>query len=490
MALKLNSFLKNLAGRVPLIRRFADDEKGATLAYVAISLPVVLGFAGVGVDIAVWNLDKRESQTMADAAAMEAGVSVLRTGGMGSIRGWARDGAVRNGFGNTGMAMTANGFSNAAGETIAINNPPSVGEFSAAVFGDPDGDGISGDTDAIEVFVRRPAPSLLSSLVVTTDQFVQSRAVIRAINDPGENCMISLDPDGGITVAGTATVGLDCGALSNGDVTLNGGACLTATQVLVVGTGDDNGCSTDPVPSITRPDPLRFLPEVDERGCDRNPPLNVTNGNTVDIYPEIDGIFVFCGDVAVLPGGTLNLHSGIYVLEGVNLSVAGTLNTVGGAMIYVSENASNSNSINIAGTATVDWDPLAPGDLDGAACATSNNVSPPGPAATPVACSGPADVDGGTAANALDELYEGIAIFGDRDTMDGVNYNFTGGADMSINGVIYLPGGDVTFAGGAAGDVKAILADNVDVSGNSSFETIDGTILSSLLAYTFIKLVE
>lgn len=493
MALKSKEFLKKFLGRVPFVRRFAEDEKGATLVYVALSLPVILGFAGIGVDIAVWNLDKRQSQSMADAAAMEAGVSVLRTGGLAVINNWARDGAVRNGFDDTGIVTIANGFSNAAGETIIINNPPSVGVFSAAVFGDPDGDGIFGDTDAIEIFVRRPAPMLFSSMVLnTSDQFVRSRAVIRAINDPGENCMISLDPDGGITLNGGGSVNLDCGALSNGDLDINGGGCLNATQVLVVGSADPN--CVPAVPSITRPDPLRFMPEVNDRACNRNAPLNVTNGNTVDVYPDIDGIYVFCGDISILPGGTLNLHSGVYVFHGSNFGVNGKLNTVGGAMIYFSELASNANSINIAGGAIVNFDPLAPGMLDGNVCDVGGNISPPGPGPTLTACGGPADIDPTDPDPAfgsdLDEIYEGIAFFSDRDAADGVAYSFQGGPTMSINGVIYMPGGDVTFAGGADADVKAILADSVTVSGNADFGTIDGTILSSLLAYTFIKLVE
>ncbi len=476
MVVKIKPFLKNLLGRLPVIRRFSDDEKGVTLVYVALSLPVILGFAGIGVDIAVWNLDKRESQSMADAAAMEAGVSVLRTGGLASINTWALDGANRN------------GFSAANGDTITINNPPSVGPLSAAVFGDPDGDGTAGDTDAIEVFIQRPAPALFSSIIMNTDQTVRSRAVIRAINDPGENCMISLDPDGGITLNGGGSVNLDCGALTNGDLNLNGGGCLDATQVLVVGTSDDNSACVASAPSITRPDPLRFLPEVEERLCDRNGALNINNGNTVDMYPKPNGIFVFCGDVKVNPGGTLNLHPGIYVFHGANFGVSGTLNTVGGAMIYFTENATNANSMAVAGGAIINFDPLSPGMLD-AGTALCDTSPPPGQTG---ACFGTADLsdDSLTPWDDLDDIYEGIAFFADRDTPDGVSYNFSGGATMSINGVIYIPNGDVDFAGGAAGDVKAILAANVTVSGNADFGTIDGTILSSLLAYTFIKLVE
>lgn len=502
MVVKINSFLKKLPSLSGIFsrlsRRFTGDEKGVTLVYVAISLPVILGFAGIGIDIAVWNLDKRESQAMADAVAMSAGVSVLRTGNYATINAAGLAGAVENGYSIAGLVASANGYVNAAGHSITINNPPSVGPRSAAVWGDPDGDGISGDTESIEVYVRRPAPVLFSSMVIkiNTDPFLKSRTVINAINEPGENCMITLDPDGGITVSGTAQVNLDCGALSNGDVTINGGGCLDATQVLVVGTatGDGAPCSTA-VPSITRPDPLRFLPEIERRTCDVNGATSVNNGKVKEMYPMPDGILVICGDIHINPGGTLELHPGVYVLKGVNLSVLGTLNTVGGAMIYITEDATNANSIAIAGGAIVNFDPLMPGLInlaDNTACATNNNVFPPPPGGpTFMACTWIADLSDGSMpqGHELDEIYEGIAFFADRDTPAGVNYSFGGGATMSINGVIYLPGGDVTWSGGTASDVKAILADNVTVSGNADFGTIDGTILQSLLAFVFIKII-
>lgn len=500
MVVKFNSFLKKLpslsgfAGR--LSHRFSGDEKGVTLVYVAISLPVILGFAGIGIDIAVWNLDKRESQAMSDAVAMSAGVSVLRSGNYATINAAGLAGAVENGYSVAGLVTSANGYVNAAGHSITINNPPLLGPRSAAVWGDPDGDGIAGDTESIEVYVRRPAPVLFSSMVIqiNTDPFLKSRTVINAINEPGENCMIALDPSpGGITLNGNVTVNLDCGALTNGDLNINGGACLDATQILVVDSADPN--CVPAVPTITRPDPLRFLPEIERRTCDVNGATTVNNGNVKEMYPKPDGILVICGDIHINPGGTLELHPGVYVLKGVNLSVLGTLDTVGGAMIYITEDATNANSIAIAGGATVNFDPLMPGLInlaDNTACATNNNVFPPPPGGpTFMACTWVADLSDGSMpqGHELDEIYEGIAFFADRDTPAGVNYSFSGGATMSINGVIYLPGGDVSWAGGAAADVKAILAANVTVSGNADFGTIDGTILQNLLAYVFIKII-
>ena len=128
MVVKIKPFLKNLLGRLPVIRRFAGDEKGVTLVYVAISLPVILGFAGIGVDIAVWNLDKRESQSMADAAAMAAGVSVMRTGGLATIKPTGLPGAFDN------------GFTPATGVRVSLQNPPHTRRAPRRAWGTPAGD--------------------------------------------------------------------------------------------------------------------------------------------------------------------------------------------------------------------------------------------------------------------------------------------------------------------------------------------------------------
>ena len=97
MVVKIKPFLKNLLGRLPVIRRFAGDEKGVTLVYVAISLPVILGFAGLGVAIAVLTLAKREPQSMADAAALASARRLMPRGDLSTPAGSAPACARRRG---------------------------------------------------------------------------------------------------------------------------------------------------------------------------------------------------------------------------------------------------------------------------------------------------------------------------------------------------------------------------------------------------------
>ena len=52
------------------LRRLSADRTGGTTIMLALSLPLVVGALGVGVDTGVWYMEKRSLQQMADAAAL------------------------------------------------------------------------------------------------------------------------------------------------------------------------------------------------------------------------------------------------------------------------------------------------------------------------------------------------------------------------------------------------------------------------------------
>src|ERR1700751_4201133 len=53
------------------------DERGVSAVMVAISLAVLIGFAGLGVETGLWYAVKRQNQSAADAAALSAAYEVL-----------------------------------------------------------------------------------------------------------------------------------------------------------------------------------------------------------------------------------------------------------------------------------------------------------------------------------------------------------------------------------------------------------------------------
>jgi Flp pilus assembly protein TadG len=65
--------VRETAISVPPIRaRFSRDRRGAVAVAVAVLLPVLIGFAGLGVEVGLWFAVQRQNQSAADAAAISA----------------------------------------------------------------------------------------------------------------------------------------------------------------------------------------------------------------------------------------------------------------------------------------------------------------------------------------------------------------------------------------------------------------------------------
>jgi len=56
----------------PIWARFSRDRRGAVAVAVAILLPVLIGFAGIGIEVGLWFAVQRQNQSAADAAALSA----------------------------------------------------------------------------------------------------------------------------------------------------------------------------------------------------------------------------------------------------------------------------------------------------------------------------------------------------------------------------------------------------------------------------------
>ncbi len=101
---------KPLQLRSPRWKAFTGDEKGIIIVMFALMLPLLVGFVGLGVEVAFWFTLKRDMQAAADAAAI-AGSYELAEGRSSSITTVATREATSNGW-------------EAAGGTIAVRNPP------------------------------------------------------------------------------------------------------------------------------------------------------------------------------------------------------------------------------------------------------------------------------------------------------------------------------------------------------------------------------
>ena len=124
-----------------LIRRFSRDQKGGVLVLTALAATVLMGFAGLAVDMGRWQLARRDQQGVADQAAYSAAVAI----GKGkSATTEARAVAASHGI-----------VDGVGGATVTVNRPPTLGSHA-------------GKNGAVEVIVQRTQIMLLSSVLVSS----------------------------------------------------------------------------------------------------------------------------------------------------------------------------------------------------------------------------------------------------------------------------------------------------------------------------------
>jgi len=134
-----------------LIRKLGPDRGGAVAVLFALSATALIGFAGLGAEVALWYIDKGAAQGAADTAAYSALIA-YHAGETGDFAATAKAVAAQYGF------VDAQG-----GVTVTVNQPPQSGAHSS-------------DPAAIEVIILAPQISLFSKLFLAAPS-VAARAV-------------------------------------------------------------------------------------------------------------------------------------------------------------------------------------------------------------------------------------------------------------------------------------------------------------------------
>ena len=90
---------------------FLRRQTGSIAVYAALSLPILAGVVGFGLDMSVWYAMKRDVQGIADSAAIAAAHTLMGGGTQTEATAAATDDAERNGYyasGSNQIAMTYN----------------------------------------------------------------------------------------------------------------------------------------------------------------------------------------------------------------------------------------------------------------------------------------------------------------------------------------------------------------------------------------------
>jgi Flp pilus assembly protein TadG len=387
---------------------FLGDQAGTSFILAGLTFPVLLGMAGLGVDVVMWYQDKRHNQTLADNAAVAGTIALSRDA---TLTKTAIETIARN-------STAGNGFVHGTHGQVIVNSPPAAGPNA----------GVPG---YVEVLVEEASGVYFSSLILDAPVTIQARAV-GGISTFGKHCVVALDEtaDGAITVTGTADMTSDCGLASNSSsdqsIYVSGSADLTAQPLQAYGDIDKSGSAT--IAYDAPPQPLSE--RLEDPYADVLPGLQADAsciGETQKIYKGEDSPLApgrYCGGIQI--NGNVDFQPGTYYVDNGDFSIVGggDIRGPGVTFILTAMNAKHLGTVDLAGGGLVEL--RAPADL-------------------------------------TEGEYPGMLFMQDpyvpgADALTPVPKNMlTGGANMHLDGALYFPDQDVVYSGGTAGGVNCTL---------------------------------
>jgi hypothetical protein len=392
------------------MRALLCHQGGAVAPLAAITLPVLLGLVGLGVETGMWYADKRVLQVQADAAAT-GGAFELASGGSASAAA-SRD-------------AERNGFSTAQGGVVTVASPPASGRYA-------------GDVSAVEVTVSRQRSLLFSGLFQNNDATtIRARAVAR-FQQAGAACVLALETthSQALYFTGSATINMvNCGMAANsassqamqvsGNATVNTGWVDLVGDYDISGSGELNSTITPRTGGAAIADPFAALPSPSAGACLKSGYKSKANKSET-LQPG-----TYCDGMTISAQSNVTLSPGTYVVKGGSFKVNGN-STLGGSGVTIILTGSNG---------------------DNAFAEINGNAS--------VSLTAPSS---GT--------YAGIAFYQDRNASSSEDNKFNGGSSMAIAGAMYFPRSLVKFNGGnqTGGGCTRIVAREVTFTGNADLE--------------------
>ncbi|WFL76611.1 Tad domain-containing protein [Altererythrobacter arenosus] len=383
---------------IRICRNLRKDLNGNVLIIAAIGAASTVGAAGIGVDTVEWYLSKRQLQQAADSGALAGAMNLFRGQDITS----AATGEVDRNY--------VDGFN-----IVRIVNPPQEGDWT-------------GDGGAVEVVVSASRALPFSGIFLENAPTIQVRSVAATVA-VGEPCVIATATDGiGIDVFGSAIADLDCPVASNSpdgvSVDLGGSSFLDTDLIMSVGGvdyGSSNIAADTAVVSYGLPveDPLAsrgLTPPSSPSGCTANN-FNVSPSQTVTISPGR-----YCNGMDIK--GTVTMNPGVYIIDRGAFKINSQADVVGHGVTIILTGNSSSNVAELQINAGADL------DLRAQTLAEATTTG--------------------------DDNWAGILFYQDE-LGDGTQHTINGGADINMEGIIYMPTADLTYNGNASQTAQCLL---------------------------------
>ena len=287
-------FVKTVASeKANMLRK--TRQSGQALIAVAFGLVVLLGAAGLAVDMGYLRYQKRLEQSAADSAAL-AGATERAFGGNFDLAAKTDSGS--NGF--------ADGVNN-----VTVTVTPTT---------------YNGNPNAVQVQVAAVQPIFFMKVFGLANPTVTANAT--AVFKGGQNCIYSLNGD----LQNSHTLDVpNCGIVSNDEVINTGGHHITAESVGAVNGPPPPGTTPNAVTGIApAADPLAYLQPPAAGGC-----LSGVVSDTVPTPTTMNPV--------TLPAGTY--------CNGITVSGIRSVNFSG--TYVVTGNGTSGNAVSFGGTGTV-----------------------------------------------------------------------------------------------------------------------------------------
>ena len=409
------------------LKALASDKGGNMAMIVAFGMPALIGSAGLAVDVSQWYVWKRELQHSADQAALGAAWALASPASSANYKARALQEF------NANQAITA-GFAS----TPTVNLASYTGGTDNSVI------------VTASASKRLPFSGFLMGSPATVT--VRSQASFAA-GKKYSACLIAISKTGtGIDVGGNANVKAQCGlaALScdSDAVQIDGSATVRTDSIATCGTASvpdaNKGVVTEHVHGLE--DVYDDLPPPDDEDKDKSSETyscntTGTGNNKTTIATPVPGTYK--GGIVVKC--TTVLHSGIYVIDGGVLDLSANYNVTGTNVMFVLKHGARLKLGGEGNNNKITLTPMEASDFYG----------------TPYA--------------AQADRYAGILIFEDRDNNPPQpGHQMTGNSNSLIEGLIYLPSGEMSILGTAdvAAQCLQISAYKIHVKGNASLETL------------------
>jgi hypothetical protein len=312
------------------------NEAGQALIFTVVALGVLLmGFAGLGIDMGYLRYEKRLQQTAADTAAI-AGASNLVFGGVGA---GAQDAATANGFtdGSGNKLATCTGNDSHSDTLLGkicvqVNNPPTSGPHN-------------GDANFVEAYVSAVQPTFFMRVLGIKSETVTARAVATYVGGGASSgCLYTLGTPSssieGVNVNGAVTLNAPtCGVVDNGDFNTKGNALTINTGSFgVAGAYNKNGGGGSVTCNNSSTCPSVGMPAAGD------PLAGILTPPTVGTPVAFDAKNIVPGStyngISIPANKTVTFPAGVYVVTGSNFTVGANSQVLGtGVTFYFTNGA-------------------------------------------------------------------------------------------------------------------------------------------------------